>query len=375
MLAKARQILVSELTFAISVTEEEAEQKLDEALPVAIRTVWAIVVAAGSRATGSAEPKQYAALGGPRVARLVRWPPPVGVRRRRPRRATPTGSATPSRSPTSSSPAAPPARSRCGPVWPPCPPTPTSSSSTTPPARWRRPPLFQRGGRRRRAAAPTAPSPASPVTDTVKQVGGDGVVATVDRDGLVAVQTPQAFRAEALAPGPRGRGRGHRRRRPGRGRRRHGWWSWPASRPTARSPRRPTCLQRLHAGAGRPRLRRAPVRRRPGPARWCSAASHFDGRAGPRRPQRRRRRRPRLRRRPPRRRRAGRHRRALPRHRRHWAGADCVAMLAAGRPLVREAGWTAGQRRLHRACSTRPKLAPHAAEMAAAPRRTPSGAA
>ncbi len=33
MLTKARQILVSELTFAIGVTEEEAEQKLDDALP------------------------------------------------------------------------------------------------------------------------------------------------------------------------------------------------------------------------------------------------------------------------------------------------------------------------------------------------------
>ncbi len=32
MLAKARQILVSELTFALNVGEEEAEQKLDEAL-------------------------------------------------------------------------------------------------------------------------------------------------------------------------------------------------------------------------------------------------------------------------------------------------------------------------------------------------------
>ena len=33
MLSKARQILVSELTFAIGVTEEEAEQKLADALP------------------------------------------------------------------------------------------------------------------------------------------------------------------------------------------------------------------------------------------------------------------------------------------------------------------------------------------------------
>jgi len=33
MLSKARQILVSELTFAIGVSEEEAESKLDDALP------------------------------------------------------------------------------------------------------------------------------------------------------------------------------------------------------------------------------------------------------------------------------------------------------------------------------------------------------
>ena len=33
MLSKARQILVSELTFAIGVTEEEAEKKLSDALP------------------------------------------------------------------------------------------------------------------------------------------------------------------------------------------------------------------------------------------------------------------------------------------------------------------------------------------------------
>ena len=33
MLSKARQILVSELTFAIGVSEEEAEQKLNDALP------------------------------------------------------------------------------------------------------------------------------------------------------------------------------------------------------------------------------------------------------------------------------------------------------------------------------------------------------
>lgn len=41
--------------------------------------------------------------------------------------------------------------------------------------------------------------PGLAVNDTVKRVGADGAVAeTVPRDGLVAVQTPQAFRAEAL---------------------------------------------------------------------------------------------------------------------------------------------------------------------------------
>ena len=41
--------------------------------------------------------------------------------------------------------------------------------------------------------------PASPVTDTIKLVDADGaVVATPERATLVAVQTPQAFRAGAL---------------------------------------------------------------------------------------------------------------------------------------------------------------------------------
>lgn len=40
--------------------------------------------------------------------------------------------------------------------------------------------------------------PGLPVADTLKRVDGSRVVATVDRDGLVAVQTPQAFRAAAL---------------------------------------------------------------------------------------------------------------------------------------------------------------------------------
>ena len=40
--------------------------------------------------------------------------------------------------------------------------------------------------------------PGVPVVDTVKRVAGDVVVETLDRSTLVAVQTPQAFRAGAL---------------------------------------------------------------------------------------------------------------------------------------------------------------------------------
>ena len=40
---------------------------------------------------------------------------------------------------------------------------------------------------------------AAPVTDTIKQASGEGVVErTLDRTGLWAVQTPQAFRADVL---------------------------------------------------------------------------------------------------------------------------------------------------------------------------------
>jgi 2-C-methyl-D-erythritol 4-phosphate cytidylyltransferase len=40
--------------------------------------------------------------------------------------------------------------------------------------------------------------PGVPVTDTVKRVAAGAVVETLDRDTLVAVQTPQAFRLDAL---------------------------------------------------------------------------------------------------------------------------------------------------------------------------------
>lgn len=47
-------------------------------------------------------------------------------------------------------------------------------------------------------AGADAAVPALPVADTVKRVEGDRVVATIERAGLVAVQTPQAFRTAAL---------------------------------------------------------------------------------------------------------------------------------------------------------------------------------
>ena len=48
--------------------------------------------------------------------------------------------------------------------------------------------------------------PALPVSDTVKRVNGGRVVETVPREGLVGVQTPQAFRARVLRAVHQGRG-------------------------------------------------------------------------------------------------------------------------------------------------------------------------
>ena len=48
------------------------------------------------------------------------------------------------------------------------------------------------------AAGADAAVPALPVVDTLKRVHDRHVAETVSREGLVAVQTPQAFRAEAL---------------------------------------------------------------------------------------------------------------------------------------------------------------------------------
>ena len=47
-------------------------------------------------------------------------------------------------------------------------------------------------------AGADAAVPGLPIPDTVKRVEGAHVVETISRDALVAVQTPQAFRADAL---------------------------------------------------------------------------------------------------------------------------------------------------------------------------------
>ena len=48
--------------------------------------------------------------------------------------------------------------------------------------------------------------PVIPVSDTVKRVRGDEVVETLDRDGLVVTQTPQAFLADVLRRAAAGEG-------------------------------------------------------------------------------------------------------------------------------------------------------------------------
>ena len=64
-----------------------------------------------------------------------------------------------------------------------------------------RPVRLRRAGRPRRSRPPSAtapPIPATPVTDTIKQIDGDRIVGTPDRSALRAAQTPQAFRFDLI---------------------------------------------------------------------------------------------------------------------------------------------------------------------------------
>ena len=107
-----------------------------------------------------------------------------------------------------------------------CPRRRSSSSSTTPRGRSSTT-RSSSGCSRRSARASTAPCPVLPVADTLKRVRDGVVVETVDREGLVAAQTPQAFLAPTLRRAFAGRPRGRDRlrvarragRRPRRGRR------------------------------------------------------------------------------------------------------------------------------------------------------------
>ncbi len=103
-----------------------------------------------------------------------------------------------------------------------CPRTATSWSSTTRLDRWPPPELFAAVVGAVRAGADAA-IPGVAVSDTIKRVTDGQVAETIDRDGLVAVQTPQAFRLRRPPGGPRRRPRSDRRRRPGRGLRRVRW--------------------------------------------------------------------------------------------------------------------------------------------------------
>ena len=93
------------------------------------------------------------------------------------------------------------------------------------------------------AAGADAAVPAVPVTDTLREVGGKAV----DRGRFVAVQTPQAFRADALRAAHSRWPRRHRRRQPGRGQR------WQGGARGRRS------RQREDHDAHRPRRGGAPV--------------------------------------------------------------------------------------------------------------------
>ncbi len=126
MLNRARQILVSELTFAIGVSEEEAEKKLNEALPVAARQVdgvevWAIVVAAGSGDPLRRGPSSTPSWPGRRVLDWSLAGAAPTCRRRGRSSSPPPTSATRRRwsAPTRRGRRRRPGPPRCGPGWPP----------------------------------------------------------------------------------------------------------------------------------------------------------------------------------------------------------------------------------------------------------------
>ncbi len=255
-------------------------------------TVWCVVVAAGRGARfGGA--KQYEPLGDQRV---VDWAvaDAAAVRRVRPTASCswsrPIGSTTPS--PTRAAPSWPAGATRSASVRAGLAAVPADGrrrrrARRGPSLRRRRP--VRGRGRGGRAAAPTQPCPAWPSPTPSSGSSTTRCVETIDRTDLVAVQTPQAFRAERAASGPRGRSGGDRRRRAGRGARRPGGGRARTGREPqdhdARRPRagpsgggRVTGPGHTHrvacrgAHPCRPRLRRPRLQRRPRRARCAWAA-------------------------------------------------------------------------------------------------------
>ena len=222
--------------------------------------------------------------------------------------------------------------------------------------------------------------PAVPVADTIKIVGADDVVcSTPDRATLVAVQTPQAFRADVLrtahASGDEGTDDASLVERRG------GRVVTVEGEAANRKITTPADLEWAHAGLGRRRVA-CPVGRRPRGQRVRRASLRgrcvpapgarrlrVPGPARPRRSQRRRRRGPRRRRRPAGSGRARRSRRAVPRHRPPNGPAPtrsgCCAQVV---ERVRAEGWRVGNADCSVVCEA-PKLAPRARRDAAPPGR------
>lgn len=155
---------------------------------------WAVVVAAGLGARFGA-PKQFADLAGRPVlewslltaaevcAGVVVVVPAGRAGDRFPADAVVTGGATRSASVRAGLDAVP---ARAGVIA-----VHDAARPLAPPELWEKVIGSVRGGA-------DAAIPAAPVADTVKEVGEDGRLVTLDRSRLVAVQTPQAFRAEVI---------------------------------------------------------------------------------------------------------------------------------------------------------------------------------
>ena len=191
--------------------------------------IWAIVVAAGS-STRFGRPKQFADLAGRPGPRLVAGGGPAGLRRRgrwcvpagrRRRRASPGADAVVAggADPLGLGPGRAGRRARRAEVI-------VVHDAARPLARpelWSA--VIDAVERRRRRGHPRRAG------DRHDQAGRPptGRSRPLDRSQLVAVQTPQAFRAVGPARRPPAGWRRHRRRRPGRGGRGPGRASWPAT--------------------------------------------------------------------------------------------------------------------------------------------------